>query len=101
MKLLTSEKIIKESENIIEFVPFKYRLTDGEIGWVNFVRGRYCIADWIYYNTDDEFLLTINKESIQTMSETLDLDDMAPKAVCLDDTTALQHIFFYLYNEGQ
>ncbi len=73
----------------------KHRLTAGEIQWVDFVRGRYSIADYIDDNTDDN-ILTIDSE----VSKALDDDNKgAGKAVCLSDETALQKILFWVYSE--
>lgn len=69
----------------------KYRLNDGELEWLDFVRGRYAIADHLLENM---------VEGVYTMDaydlgEALEETGMFPKAVCLSDDTALQAIFFY------
>lgn len=69
----------------------KYRLTNGELGWLEFVSGRYAIADHIRENLVDD-VYTVD---LQGMSESLEDDGMFPKAVCLSDDTTLQSIFFY------
>ena len=69
----------------------KYRLSNGELGWLKFVSGRYAIADHIRENLVDD-VYTVD---LQGMSESLEDDGMFPKAVCLSDDTALQSIFFY------
>ena len=76
---------------------FTYQLTEAEQGWVDFVRGKYSIADWIDENTNGD-LLTF--DCAETMSKALDDDcDGAGKAVCLSDDTALQKLFFWLYTD--
>jgi hypothetical protein len=69
----------------------RYRLTDGELGWLKFVRGRYVIADHIIDNLEDD-VYTVD---LCGMSEALEDDGCFPKAVCLSDDTVLQAIFFY------
>lgn len=78
----------------------KYILTEGELGWLDFVRGRYSIADHVDDNLErdenDNHVYTLD---IMAMSRALDDDGMYGKAVMLDDETALQAIFFYNYIE--
>lgn len=69
----------------------QYRLTEGELGWLKFVSGRYVIADHIRENLVNG-VYTVDLEG---MSEALNDDTMFPKAVCLSDDTVLQSIFFY------
>ena len=69
----------------------QYRLTEGELGWLKFVSGRYAIADHIRDNLVDD-VYTVDLEG---MSQELDDDGMSYKAVCLSDDTVLQSIFFY------
>jgi len=73
----------------------RYRLTDAEIGWLNFIRGKYCIADHLDENIKDG-IYTVD---IMGMSEALSNDGTHPKAVMLSDDTALQAIFFYSCTE--
>ena len=69
----------------------QYQLTDGELQWLDFVRGRYSIADHIDQNmTDGVYTL-----DIYGLGEALGETGMFPKAACLCDDTALQAIFFY------
>lgn len=74
----------------------KYRLTESECGWLDFVKGRYCIHDHIMDNCtvddDDRLWYTVDTYG---MSEALRDDGMQHKAVCLSDDTSLQAIFFY------
>ena len=69
----------------------QYRLTEGELGWLKFVSGRYAIADHIRDNLVDD-VYTVDLEG---MSQALDDDGMSYKAVCLSDDTVLQSILFY------
>jgi hypothetical protein len=69
----------------------KYRLTEDELHWLDFVRGRYSIADHIDQNITDG-VYTLDTHGL---GEALDETGMFPKAVCLSDDTALQAIFFY------
>lgn len=80
----------------------KYKLTEDEWGWVDFIRGKYCIADYINRNT------TVMKDGRRVtefyfgdMSRALDDDCKgAGKAVMLSDDAALQRIFFDCYDES-
>ena len=69
----------------------QYKLTDDELSWLDFVSGRYSIADHIADNLDDG-VYTVD---LWGMGEALEADGMFPKAVCLSDDTVLQSIFFY------
>jgi hypothetical protein len=69
----------------------KYRLTEDELHWIDFVRGRYSIADHIDQNMTDG-VYTMDSYGL---GEALGETGMFPKAVCLSDDTALQAIFFY------
>ena len=69
----------------------QYRLTDGELGWLDFVDGRYSIADHLNNNMVDGVYHVDRCGMGDAMAE----DSIFCKAVCLDDDTALQHIFFY------
>lgn len=74
----------------------QYRLTDDELGWLDFVKGRYCIYDHIMDNctVDDDGHLWYNV-NVFDMSVALRDDGLQHKAVCLSDYTSLQAIFFY------
>jgi len=109
MNLYTSEQILKYSEDHDDFFMFdddfslmgglKYTLTEAENQWLEFVRGRYCIADYIIDNTDDNGVTTFDSDEF---SKALDNDcGGCGKAVCLSDDTALQMIFFYGYRESE
>ena len=69
----------------------QYRLTDGELGWVEFVRGRYAIADHL----EDNMVDGVYTVDVYGLGEALEETGMFPKAVCLSDDTALQALFFY------
>ena len=74
----------------------RYRLTDGELGWLKFVSGRYSIADHIIDNMSEGGIYTVD---VSGMGEALEDDGCFPKAVCLSDDTVLQSIFFYSAEE--
>lgn len=76
--------------------PFKYQLTKGEYEWAKFIRGKYCISDFVLDNTDEDLVLTFNCP--YELSEALLNDGMSHKAVMLSDDTALQKLFFWLSN---
>ena len=73
----------------------QYRLTDGELGWLDFVSGRYSIADHL----NDNMVEGVYTMDCYGLGEALDETGMFPKAVCLSDDTALQAIFFYSASE--
>ena len=102
MKIYKSEEILN-SEDLYELqesfsssgTPFKYQLTEGEIGWAKFNKGKYCINDFVLKNTDDDNVLTFN--CAFELSEALLNDDSPHKAIMLSDETALQKLFFWLH----
>jgi len=69
----------------------QYKLTDGEIGWLDFVSGRYAIASHIC----DNMVNGVYTVDCCGMSTAMSDDSIFCKAVCLDDDTTLQSIFFY------
>tara|TARA_R110002096_G_scaffold227879_1_gene417251 strand:- start:21 stop:329 length:309 start_codon:yes stop_codon:yes gene_type:complete len=73
----------------------QYRLTDGELGWLDFVGGRYSIADHL----EDNMVEGVYTMDSYGLGEALEETGMFPKAVCLSDNTALQAIFFYSAQE--
>lgn len=73
-----------------------YKLTESELGWLDFVRGRYGIADYIDDNTDEDGYTRFDATEF---SPILDGDGMGYKAVCLSDDTSLQRVFFHGYIE--
>jgi len=104
MKTYNSKEIL-ESEDLYEIqdsfsssgIPFKYQLTDGEIEWAKFNKGKYVINDFVLSNTDENNILSFNDPF--ELSRALFLDGCEPKAVMLSDDTALQKLFFWLYIE--
>jgi hypothetical protein len=81
------------------WIEFEYQMTEAELGWLDFVRGKYSIADWIDENLDGDVLTFTDPHS---MSEALDNDCHGwGKATCLDDATALQRLFFWLYEQPE
>jgi len=105
MKIYTSDEILRDDlyqlqDDACSGIPIKYQLTDPEIQWVNYITGKYCIADYIRDASDFDYLLTI--DDIETLSKALD-DDCKNfgKAVMLSDESALQKIFFWLYQESE
>ena len=75
----------------------RYELTDGEAEWLNFVSGRYAIADHMWDNIEqcDETNALIYTVDRIGMGEALAGDGCDCKAPCLSDDTALQAVFFY------
>jgi hypothetical protein len=101
MRVYTSDEILADpyiTHDAMESGSMRYKLTVDEIGWLGFVSGRYCIADCLNeclsIDDDENYIVDLD---IFDMSKALKDDDCQPKAVCLSDDTALQHIFFYNY----
>ena len=69
----------------------QYQLTEGELGWLDFVAGRYSIADHL----DDNMVDGVYTMDSYGLGVALEETGMFPKAVCLSDDTVLQAIFFY------
>lgn len=69
----------------------QYKLTESELGWLDFVSGRYAIASHIC----DNMVNGVYTMDSLALGSSLDDDGMFPKAVCLSDDTALQAILFY------
>lgn len=109
MKTYTEQQILDDdyfNDDFGIYGGILYKLTDAENQWVDFVRGRYSIADYIDQNTDADTGLTLFDSYGITIergfSAALDDDCKgAGKAVCLSDDTALQKIFFYGYQESE
>ncbi len=95
--MLTDSELYDIQEQICSFGrTYKYTLTDGERGWLDFVRGRYSIADYLLDRMVDNTV-----ELDDDLSKALDDDcEGFGKAVCLSDDTDLQAIFFYCYTES-
>ena len=105
MRLFTEKEILEDvdcpdwAEEFSIDGGIYYKLSDGENQWLDFVRGRYSIADYIDDNTDSDGLTRFDTFEF---SKALD-DDCGGfgKAVCLSHDTALQKIFFYGYMEPE
>ena len=79
-------------------IAFKYQLTSGELGWLEFAKGCYSIADVIYNKLDNDGVLLF--DNCDDFSIAMDEDcGGAGKAACLSDDTALQRILFWIYSE--
>ena len=99
--MIYTSEILKAQDG--EFENYHYQLEDGEqyqltadeLGWMEFVRGRYAIYNHLAANMQGD-VYTVDTIG---MGEALQDDGMFPKAVCLADDTALQAIFFYSASE--
>ena len=97
MHIHTSDELEKieetcELESITEQCRFKYRLTEGEQGWVDFIGNRYAIAEYIADNTDDEGVVTLD---VSEISDALTADGM-DRAPCLSEDTQLQRLIWFI-----
>lgn len=80
---------------IMAYGYIEYKLTNSEKQWMNFVRNRYSIFDYIQENTDEN---GITRFYTDELSKALDDDcEGFGKATCLSDESSLQAICFYLY----
>ena len=73
-------------------IPFRYKMTKEELIWLGFVKGRYCIANWIASNLEGN-ILTFHCPT--ALKQAIEDDGMEHKAVMLSDDTALQRLFFW------
>jgi len=96
--ILQADDLYKIQEDVCSFgLEIAYKMTDGELGWLDFARGRYSIADWIDERLIDD-MLTFD----YTFSEALHDDNGdCPFAACLSEDTALAKLFFWCYNEPE
>jgi nucleoid-associated protein YejK len=94
-ELYTSEEILnmEDLSVLTELDTVRYQMTDEELQWYNFVKGRYGIADYIRDNMDGQGIISLNDP--EQLSKILEEDGIRNKAVCLSDETALQKIFFW------
>jgi hypothetical protein len=106
LKRYTSEQILAEEELYAladtfcsSGVPFEYVMTEGELQWLEFVKGKYSVYDYINERLVGNVLTLDDSEA---MSQSLDDDNRgAGKAPCLSDDTALQKIIFWCYSETE
>lgn len=95
-KVYTSEEILEADElyEIQEKCVIKYEMTEAELQWLDFVKGRYTIADYLLDNLEEN---TVSIDALD-VSNALDADcEGFGKAVMLSDDTALQRILFWIY----
>jgi hypothetical protein len=105
MKIHTSESLKAQDSELDNFhyqleEGERYQLSEGEMGWLDFVANKYSIHDHIMENSecdnDDNLVYTVETGG---MSQALYDDGMPHKAVCLSDDSALNAIFFYSHHE--
>lgn len=97
-EVLASEDLYTIQEAVCSTcIGIKYQLTESELGWMDHIRGKYSIVDYVDRNTENG-ILTIS--DAHELSVALDHDCRgAGKAIMLADDTALQKIFFWCYDE--
>lgn len=101
MNIYTSNQIL-QSEDLYELqftfssrgIPFKYKITEDELQWAKFNKGKYSINDWVLENIDKDGYLIFNCPL--ELSQCLQVDGINHKAVMLSDETGLQKLFFWL-----
>lgn len=99
MRKLTDDQLLEIAETInCHGMPYEHKMTADEIGWLDFVRGKYSIADYLDERLDVDDVVMLDGD----LSHALDDDNRgAGKAACLSDDTDLQAIFFYSYCETE
>lgn len=96
-QILEAEDLYQLQESFCAFgIPFKYQLTEGEIGWLDFVLGKYEIASLIKENIDEQGIVTFNDRGLLHQALVDDGVWCASKAPMLSDDTALQKLIFWL-----
>tara|TARA_R110002153_G_C13252939_1_gene491771 strand:- start:358 stop:693 length:336 start_codon:yes stop_codon:yes gene_type:complete len=107
MKNYTSKEIL-DLEDLYELqdtysssgIVFSYQLTDGEFGWMDFIKNKYGIYDLLIENIDEKNILTFCFDSYE-LGQVLEDDSVHYKAVCLSEDSALQKLFFWLSSEPE
>jgi hypothetical protein len=69
----------------------KYKLSEGEMYWMSYIRDKYAIYNHLIWNMEGN-IYTVD---LVGMSEALVADGCECKAPCLSGESALQAIFFY------
>ena len=103
---LTSEQVLEAditelSCSLSEADSFSYTLTDGEAKWLEFVRGRYAIADLLSWSIEPQseasepIKVTLNAWDV---SRALN-DDDTDRPACLSEDTALCRLCWACYTE--
>lgn len=92
---LTEDQLL-EIQDIIccSGLEYKYQMTDDELGWLDFIRGKYSIADYLDEQMGEDNIVTLDDQLTKHLDD--DCEGMG-KAVMLSDDTDLQAIFFYCY----
>lgn len=98
-EILSADDLYDLVENANNLVPVRYRLTSGELGWLDFVRGRYSIADYVSDNLDDDKVLTFQSDALSRALH--DDNGDCCFAACLSEDTALAKIIFWCYQEPE
>ena len=97
MHIYTSNELEKieetyELESITEQCTFRYQLTEGEQGWVDFIGNRCAIAEYIADNTDENGVATLD---VYGISDALTADGV-DRAPCLPEDTQLQRLIWFI-----
>tara|TARA_R100000656_G_scaffold33013_1_gene28424 strand:- start:272 stop:586 length:315 start_codon:yes stop_codon:yes gene_type:complete len=94
-EILTSEALesleIENFESFSEQCSVRYRLEPDEMGWLEWIGGRYSISEYISDNLDDAGVVTLSPIDV---SEALRADDV-DRAPCLSENTQLQRLLWY------
>ena len=97
---LLAELDLECFDTITEHCRFNYRLTDGELGWLEWIGERYSVAVvlWNSLTTHED---TDGSEYSTVTIDTCDIskalsDDGVDRAPCLSDDTQLQRLIWYI-----
>jgi len=77
----------------------QYQLTDGELKWLDMVKGKYSIASYIEENLSGNLLTLDNRDALSLAME--EDSEGSGKAVMLSDDTALQSILFHAFQHPE
>ena len=81
-----------ELESITEECVFRYQLTEGEMGWLEWIGERYAIASLLWSTLDDKNTVLID---VMDVSEALAADGV-DRAPCLSEDTQLQRLIWFI-----
>ena len=99
MKLFTSAYLegldIEEFESVTEHCLFRYQLTEGELGWLQWIGSRYAIADVLWGTMESDDGTTTVLIDTMKVAEAL-AGDGVDRPPCLSEDTQLCRLIWYI-----
>ena len=101
MKIHTTESLKKQDDEHGDNYHYqlvdgeRYKLTDGEVQWLDHVTGKYCIAEHLKSNMV-EGIYTVDCTGL---GQAMEDDGMFPKIVMLSEDSVLHRIAFFSASE--